>query len=186
MKGTRAFIAADISNKNAIGKLQQELSQVAGWHDYDVRPVEKQNLHFTLFFLNEIDLATIEIIKNKLSDLNFEPIKITYSGLGGFPSSNLANVIWVGVDEQGNRKLVSLAESVTLKIKDIGISPDKPYMPHITIFRVKRKRFRLEGILSRYSTKTFGADVVEKISLKKSTLTSLGPSYSDIFTVHAK
>jgi 2'-5' RNA ligase len=186
LKGIRTFIAVDISNKNVIEKLQQELSDVAGWRDHEVRPVEKQNLHFTLIFLNEVDPVIIGKIKNKLSELNFEPIKITYSSIGGFPSSNLANVIWVGVDEKGKKKLVSLAESVTSKMKDIGFRPDKPFTPHMTIFRIKRGKLRLDDVLSTYSTKTFGADIIEKICLKMSTLTPYGPSYSDIFTVYAK
>jgi RNA 2',3'-cyclic 3'-phosphodiesterase len=186
LKGTRAFIAADISNRDAIEKLQQELFQIGRWHDHDVRHVVRQNLHFTLIFLNEIDLVTIERIKDKLSELSFEPIKINYSSLGGFPASNFAKVIWVGVDEEGKRKFISLAESVTSKIKDIGIRPDKPFRPHMTIFRLKSGKLRLDEILSRYTMKTFGTDVIERISLKMSTLTPLGPTYSDMFTVHAK
>ncbi|MFL6384646.1 MAG: 2'-5' RNA ligase family protein, partial [Nitrososphaeraceae archaeon] len=63
----RTFIAVDISSKNSIKKLQQELSDVARWRDYEVRPVEEENLHFTVIFLNEVDQVTIEKIKNKLS-----------------------------------------------------------------------------------------------------------------------
>jgi 2'-5' RNA ligase len=182
----RTFIAVDISSKNSIKKLQQELSDIARWRDYEVRPVEEQNLHFTVIFLNEVDQVTIEKIKNKLSELNFEPIKITYSSIGGFPSPNLANVIWVGVDEEGKRKLVSLAESVISKMKDIGFRPDKPFIPHMTIFRIKRGKLRLDHILSTYDKKTFGDDVIEKLCLKVSTLTRYGPIYSDIFAVRAK
>jgi RNA 2',3'-cyclic 3'-phosphodiesterase len=182
----RTFIAVDISNKNVIEKLQQQLSDAAKWRAYEVRPVKKQNLHFTVIFLNEVDAVTIEKIKDKLSEINFEPIKITFSSIGGFPSSNLANVIWVGVDEEGERKLISLAESVILKMKDIGFRPDKPFTPHMTIFRIKRRKLRLDQMLSTYSAKTFGDDTIEKLCLKVSTLTRDGPSYSDIFVVHSK
>jgi RNA 2',3'-cyclic 3'-phosphodiesterase len=182
----RTFIAVDISNKNAIENLQQELSDAAGWRANEVRAVKKENLHFTVIFLNEVDPVTIEKIKNKLSEINFEPIKISFSSVGGFPSSNLANVIWVGVDEEGKRKLISLAESVTSKMKDIGFTPDKQFTPHMTIFRIKRRKLRLDQILTTYSAKTFGDDTIEKLCLKVSTITRHGPSYSNIFTVHAK
>jgi RNA 2',3'-cyclic 3'-phosphodiesterase len=182
----RTFVAVDICNRNAIEKLQQDLSNKARWQDYGVRPVEKHNLHFTIIFLSEVDEITMGKIKNKLSELYFDPIKITYTSIGGFPSSNLANLIWVGVDEDGKRKLVSLAESVTSKMKEIGFRRDKPFTPHMTIFRVKRGKLRLDKMLSIYNTMTFGEDIIQKLSLKVSTLTRSGPSYSDIFTVHAQ
>ena len=187
MKRLRAFIAADITNRGGIEKLQKELSEAAGWRAGEVRPVENQNLHFTLIFLGDIGNATVEAIKSKLSELNFESIKITYSGLGGFPSLSFANVIWIGVDQEGSRRFTSVADSVISKIKDIGISPNKPFTPHLTIFRVKKRNFWLdERLLARYIARSFGTDTIEKISLKMSTLSSLGASYSDIFTVQAK
>jgi 2'-5' RNA ligase len=186
LKGIRSFIALDIINKDAIKKLQQELSEVAAWRDDEVKPVKSENLHFTVIFLNEVDPGTIEKIKGRLSEVSFQPINITYHGLGGFPKSSLANVIWVGIDEEGKNKIMSLADSVISKMKDIGFRPDKPFAPHMTIFRAKKGKLRVKEILPTYSTKSFGDDIIEKVSLKSSSLTLHGPIYSDIFVVHAK
>jgi 2'-5' RNA ligase len=182
----RTFIAVDVSNKNAIVKLQQELTAVARWSPQQVKPVEKQNFHFTLVFLSEVSVHVIDKIKAKLSELQFEPIKITYTGLGGFPNSNFARVIWTGVDEEGRKKLISLAGMVILKMIDIGFRPDKPFSPHLTLFRVKIGKFKLGNIPSKYNGKIFGNDIIDKIHLKVSNLTTAGPIYSDIFTVYAK
>ena len=176
----------DIINKDAIKKLQKELSEVAAWRDDEVKPVKSENLHFTVIFLNEVDPGTIEKIKGRLSEVSFQPINITYHGLGGFPKSSLANVIWVGIDEEGKNKIMSLADSVISKMKDIGFRPDKPFAPHMTIFRAKKGKLRVKEILPTYSTKSFGDDIIEKVSLKSSSLTLHGPIYSDIFVVHAK
>ncbi|HZA06654.1 MAG TPA: RNA 2',3'-cyclic phosphodiesterase [Nitrososphaeraceae archaeon] len=185
MNRVRAFIAVDVSNKNGIENLQQELLQSIKWSPREVKPVEKQNFHFTLIFLGTVDLDTIDKIKAKLLELQFKPIKVTYSCLGGFPRSDFARVIWIGVDEEGGKDLVSLAELVISKMAEIGFK-SKPFTPHLTIFRIKSKNLRLNTIISKYNHKTFGSDVISKIHLKKSDLTPAGPVYHDIFTVYAK
>ena len=186
MKQIRSFIALEINNKKAVEKLQLELSEVPYLRDHEVKAVKRENLHFTVIFLDELDLPNIEKIKNKLSELDFQPIKITYRGLGAFPNPNFANVIWLGIEEEGKSKIISLADSVISKLKEIGFKPDKPFTPHMTIFRVKKERLRVNEILSKYSTKSPGDDVIQKLSLKSSSLTPQGPVYSDIFVVHAK
>lgn len=185
MNRVRAFIAVDVSNKNGIENLQQELLRSIKWSPREVKPVEKQNFHFTLIFLSTVDLDTIDKIKAKLLELQFKPIKVIYSGLGGFPSSDFARVIWIGVDEKGGKDLVSLAELVISKMAEIGFK-SKPFTPHLTIFRIKNKNLKLNTIISKYNHKTFGSDVISKIHLKKSDLTPAGPVYHDIFTVYAK
>ncbi len=186
LKQLRSFIALEINNKNAIEKLQLELSEVAYFRDQTVKPVKKENLHFTVIFLNKLDQSNIEKIKNKLSELTFQPVKIRYSGLGAFPNPSLANVIWVGIEEEGKSKIISLADSVISKLTEIGFRPDKPFTPHLTIFRAKKERLRVKEILSKYSTKSLGNDVIQKLSLKSSSLTPQGPVYSDIFVVDSK
>ena len=186
MKQIRSFIALEINNKEAIEKLQLELSQVAYLRYHEAKPVKRENLHFTVIFLHELDLPNIEKIKNKLSELAFQPIKITYSGLGAFPNPNFANVIWVGIEEEGKGKIIGVADSVISKLKEIGFKPDKPFTPHMTIFRAKKERLRVNEILSKYGTKSHGDDFIQKLSLKSSRLTPQGPVYSDIFVVHAK
>ena len=186
MKGIRSFIALEINNKQALEKLQLELSEVPYLRYHEAKPVKSENLHFTVIFLDELDLPTIEKIKNQLSELTFQPIKITYRGLGAFPNPNFANVIWVGIEEEGKNKIISLADSVISKLKEIGFRPDKPFTPHMTIFRAKKGKLSVNKILSNYSTKCLGDDVIQKLSLKSSSLTPQGPVYSDIFVVHAK
>jgi RNA 2',3'-cyclic 3'-phosphodiesterase len=186
LKRIRSFIALEINNKGALEKLQLELSEVPYLRHHEAKPVKRENLHFTVIFLDELDLPTIEKIKNQLSELTFQPIKITYRGLGAFPNPNFANVIWVGIEEEGKNKIISLADSVVSKLKEIGFKPDKPFTPHMTIFRAKKERLRVNEVLSKFGTKSLGDDVIRKLSLKSSNLTPQGPIYSDIFVVHAE
>ena len=181
----RTFIAVDVSNRNGIENLQKELIENTRWSSQEVKPVEKQNFHFTLVFLGTVNLDAIDKIKSKLLELQFKPVNVTYTGLGGFPSSNFARVVWIGVDEEGRKGLDSLAELVISKMAEIGFL-SKSFAPHMTIFRIKRGNLKLDNILSKYNDETFGSDVINKVHLKRSELTPAGPIYSDIFTVYAK
>ena len=186
LNNIRAFIALDVSNTIGIEKLQQELANDAGWGRHEASPVKSHNLHFTLIFLGDIDLDSISEIKSNLSKLQFEPIKITFTGIGGFPNSNFVRVVWVGVDAEGCKKLASLAEQVVTKMSELGFRQDKPFSPHLTIFRLKGRNLKLETeLLFKYGKKDFGSYVGDKIHLKRSDLTPSGPIYSNIFTVNS-
>jgi 2'-5' RNA ligase len=177
----RLFVAADVSSKAGIIKLQQEIAASERWSPAEVRPVEKQNLHFTLMFIGEAMGAT-EKIKSKLSELRFEPFRVTYSGIGGHPDQNSADKIWVGVDEEGAAQLSALAARVAEKLKEVDLEPDKPFIPHVPIFHARAGRIEMGKSFAKYRGKAFGSDLIDKIHLKKSEAAGMGPAYSKIFT----
>jgi RNA 2',3'-cyclic 3'-phosphodiesterase len=186
LNNIRAFIALDVSNTIGIEKLQEELAYDAGWGRKEASPVKSHNLHFTLIFLGDIRLDSISKIKNKLSELQFEAIRITFTGIGGFPNSNFVRVVWVGVDPEGCKKLARLSEQVVTKMSELGFRQDKPFSPHLTIFRLKGLNLKLgTELLYKYGKKDFGWYVGDKIHLKRSDLTPSGPIYSNIFTVNS-
>jgi RNA 2',3'-cyclic 3'-phosphodiesterase len=186
LNNIRAFIALDVSNTIGIEKLQQELAHDAGWGRHDASPVKSHNLHFTLIFLGDISLDSVSKIKTKLSELQFEPIRMTFTGIGGFPNANFLRVVWVGVDADGCKMLASLAVQVVTKMSELGFRPDKAFSPHLTIFRVRGRNLKLgTELLYKYGKKDFGSYVGDKIHLKRSDLTPSGPIYSNIFTVNS-
>ena len=180
----RAFVAVDVST-DAIAKLQSEILSTAGWNYREVKPIEHENIHFTLIFLGEIADHDIERIKDKLTGLQFEPFTLIYKGIGAFPSSAAARVVWVGVDAQGGQKLVALAQDVIIKMSELGYRVDKPFSPHMTIFRAKSRLLRLSEISAKYDGKIFGSDLIDTVHLKKSDLRQSGPIYSNIHTIYA-
>lgn len=180
----RAFIAVDAPSA-ALSRLQQEIMSTAGWKARDVKPVEAQNFHFTMIFLGEIDEHQAETVKEMLSGVTFEPFSITYRGVGAFPKPDFARVIWVGVDPAGGQKLVALADKIASLMAQIGFKQDKPFSPHLTLFRVKNNTVRLGSIADKYKDVDFGSDLIDKVHLKKSDLSPSGPTYSNIYTVRA-
>ena len=179
----RAFVAVDTTS-GALAALQSELASSQGWNPRDVRPVEERNFHFTLIFLGEVGEQQVEKIREKLAAVRFSPFTITYSGVGAFPSPRNARVVWVGVDDEGAGKLVKLAEQVASKMSDLGFHPDKPFSPHLTLFRAKNRHVLIST--EKYTGKVFGTDRVNKIQLKKSDLGPAGPTYSNVHTINAE
>lgn len=181
----RLFVAADVSSKAGIVKLQQEMAETvldAG----EARAIERQNFHFVLFFLGEKEAGMVGRITAKLAELRFEPIRLAYAGVGGFPDPAAASAIWVGVDDEGARRLQDLAAKVAAKMKEIGMEPDKPFVPHVTIFQARAQQLEVGRSLAKYRGKTFGSDLIDRIRLRKSNPGPSGQLYSDIFTVDAR
>lgn len=181
----RAFIAVDVSNV-AIVKLQKDILSAAGWTSRDIKPVEPHNFHFTLIFLGQISDQDVDRIKEKLAGFSFEPFTITYSGIGAFPKSTSARVVWVGVDSEGAQKLTGLANDVVATMSELGFRIDKPFSAHLTLLRSKFRPVDAGYISSKYQRQGFGSDQIDKVHLKKSELTPAGPKYSNVYTVEAK
>lgn len=178
----RAFVAVDCKSAE-ISKLQQDMMSSSGWSTREVKAVEPANFHFTLIFLGEISDVQAQQVKDKLAEIKFEPFSVTYTGAGAFPNNNNARVVWVGVNVEAAKKLQALAGQVIEKTASIGFRPDKPFSPHLTLFRAKNRHVRLDA--AKYAGRTFGADTIDKLHLKKSDLSPSGPTYSNIYTVSA-
>ncbi|HVX02627.1 MAG TPA: RNA 2',3'-cyclic phosphodiesterase [Nitrososphaera sp.] len=178
----RAFVAVDAPG-NQLAGLQQEIVLSSGWSQREVKPVEPGNFHFTLIFLGEITGQQAEKVSEKLAGVKFEPFTITYTGVGAFPRSSNARVVWVGLDLEGSAKLQALAGQVVAKMAEAGFVPDKQFSPHLTIFRAKNRHVAID--VAKYAGRTFGTGTVNSVHLKKSDLAPSGPTYSNIYTVSA-
>ena len=177
----RAFVAVEISNKeviNSITKFQSEINIIA-------KPVEPQNLHFTLQFLGEISEEISQKIKQALKTIKFSTFKISFKGIGAFPKMKFPRVIWIGTDDVGGNALIDLAKKVENVLSPLGFTSDKPFKSHITIFRIKKKIGDISKELEKFETFEFGSQEISNIKLKQSVLTSQGPQYSDLEEIKA-
>ena len=166
--------------------MQNRLLMEEEWNTQQFKPVEKQNLHFSIIFLEEITPEAIRIVMSRLSGLRFQPFRIVYKGLGVFPSATYPRILWMGTDLEGGKKLTDLSQKVVSSIKDVGFTPDKPFIPHVTLFRLKDGKLRAENMLTKYYDTSFGSDLIDRIHLKRSQLTQTGPIYSSILTIYGK
>ncbi|HET9806199.1 MAG TPA: RNA 2',3'-cyclic phosphodiesterase [Nitrososphaeraceae archaeon] len=184
----RTFIAVDCDNKEKISNLQQNILESFPNFNNMLRPVNIENLHFTLFFFGDIENKQLELITNKMNEIVFEKFEINYRKIGAFPSYKYPKVIWIGVDDKSESELNSLFELVKFKMEQIGFKPDKRFKPHLTIFRIKRPIANIEQYLNKYNNDISidFSEMIDKIHIKKSELFSSGPVYSNILTIFAK
>jgi 2'-5' RNA ligase len=170
----------------SIARLQNEIASRAGWSHKDVKPVEPQNFHFTLIFLGEITESDSSRVESKLSELRFKPIEISYFGVGAFPREEAARVVWVGVDREGSQRLSELASKIVSLLAELGFKPDKPFTPHLTIFRARSGRHISVVGMTEMHSGLIAKDRIDKVHLKKSELMPSGPVYSNVYTVEAE
>jgi len=178
----RAFVAVEIQDDtilDAIAKIQSEFKIKA-------TAVNKKNMHFTLLFLGEVSEETISSIKEALGTISFKKFEVEFTHVGAFPNSRSPRVIWIGVDDKSSRQLVDLALQVEKKLAPLGFRPDKPFRPHLTIFRVKNRIDDISGTIERFKKVDLGKYTMTELKLKQSVLTPSGPVYSDLQVVLAQ
>lgn len=181
MELIRSFIAFDIEDENVVrelSKVQSALLECGA----DIKPVEAENIHVTIRFLGGIPSVMIERIYNEMNKITFSPFDIEIKGLGAFPNIRHINVIWAGIG-RGVNELRSIYYQLEPNLQKLGLRPDdKGFSPHITIARVKsgRRREELAQIIRKYEDYKFGIIKAKCLRLKKSVLTSRGPTYSTL------
>lgn len=178
----RTFIALDLEDgvtKKRIVEVQREILGLG----VDAKPVEPQNLHFTLKFLGEIEEGRVSKVIEGVSKVKFEPIRVKFVGLGAFPSLSHINVVWVGVDREAEAAMKRLWEDVERVLEGYGFPRDRKFEPHMTIMRVKSglHRQELASAIKRYEGTEFGEEVLSRLKVKKSVLTKDGPIYYDLY-----
>jgi 2'-5' RNA ligase len=145
--------------------------------------VEPQNFHMTFQFIGDVQQEKLVDLLKSLQEVaqRAKPIRVKYKGLGVFPNLDRARVLWIGVAE-GHRQLIDLAKTVVRSNRQVGIKDEgKPFHPHVTICRIKEfdKRY-LKDLLKKHENTFFGEDLVDRVALIKSSLTSIGPIYTVI------
>ncbi|MGB9727582.1 MAG: RNA 2',3'-cyclic phosphodiesterase [Nitrososphaeria archaeon] len=186
MSMIRTFIALDLEDgptKERILEVQKEILRLG----VEAKPVEPENLHFTIKFLGEIDESRVQKVIEGISRVKFEPIKVKFIGLGAFPSLTHINVVWVGVDEKAGKAMIRLWEDIERELEKNGFPRERKFEPHMTIMRIKSglHKQELASAIKKYEGTEFGEETFSKIKVKKSVLTKDGPIYYDLYA-HSK
>lgn len=178
----RTFVAAEINNEEVLSSIKKFQSEF----DIKAKPVAVNNIHFTLLFLGEISEQKSAEVQDALNSIQFEEFDVQFQGIGAFPKPSFPRVIWVGTDEIGGEKLKKLALQVESALSLLGFHSDKPFRPHVTIFRIKNKIGNISDKLKTYNKIKFGSQKISEIKFKQSVLTPDGPNYSDLQVIKAK
>ena len=183
---TRVFVSAEINNKEGVAAAQEEFLIHVDTDSSKLKKVEKQNLHFTLTYIGDVDETLLERIKINFSEIKFTSFEFNYGNIGGFPNSNRARIVWLGVDKDGHKNISKLWQVVSEKLANFAKKDNDPFIPHITLFRLRNGSINLDTLISNHTFATGISDRIDHLTVKQSTLTPLGPRYTDIITMTSK
>lgn len=139
-------------------------------------PSRKENLHLTLAFIGETQ--NFEKAKMALSDIEFAPFEITFSGIGKF-ARDTGDIYWVGLNKKtGFSQLSDLASDVACRLRNAGFEIEKrKFSPHITLARQVIINGEPDIKMLPHSVK------VDRVSLMKSERIQGKLTYTEIFAV---
>lgn len=163
----RIFIALSLPKavKEEIKKIQEKLPEFIG------KNTEFENLHLTVKFLGDVNNKQLEMILEKLKEIDLKKFPVEINGLGVFTESYI-RIIWLHLNgaEELQRQIDKKLEAFFEK--------ENRFMSHVTIARVKhilnKPVFLKELNKISFNKINF---VVDKFYLMESILSSDGSEY---------
>ena len=105
----------------------------------DVRWARPETSHLTLQFLGKVDRERmLDLVPALGAEVATHRIgKLALQGVGAFPSSRRARVLWLGVTG-GGAPLSDLADALRRVTEPLGVpSESRSFTPHVTLGRVR-------------------------------------------------
>lgn len=162
----------------------ERLSRVRREHG-GVKWVREDLLHVTLMFLGEVAPRVPSELELRLKPLlaGIPPFRLGLGGMGVFPSASSPRVLWVGLEGDGGsmERLKALAEAVEEASRGVLIARGEPFVPHMTLGRVRRGETVGAGLMDALEGVRFrpgeGDFLVDQVVVMESRLGPGGPSY---------
>lgn len=178
----RCFISYDIPEdiRDVVEELKGKIRYIKG------KGVERENLHITVGFLTkkgipDLNERDVKNVKKILDSLEIKAFELHLKGLELIPTEKFFRVIAIGCEE-GKEKFIEMQKEVEKMLRKINIE-SKWHPPHLTVYRVKvvLDRNLFMRVYESIKDIDLGNVLVDRIILKKSTLTPKGPIYEDLF-----
>ncbi len=188
----RSFVAVGLPGEiqqaiaSATATLQQLLPKPL------VRWVRQENVHLTLKFLGDVSPANLDLLAEalKLEFSQHEPFELSAGGIGAFPNSRKARVLWVGLSAPSD--LTALQHCVEGVANRLGFpSEERPFSAHLTIGRVGQGAspsdlLKIRSALEGCKIGSLGSMRVEAIQIYKSDLNPDGSVYTPLYKIPLK
>jgi 2'-5' RNA ligase len=182
MGRTRTFVAVETTAE--IRRRAMEFVSRLAEAAQDVKWTSPENLHWTLYFLGDVDDLEIPAVCNAVATaaLECEPFDLAAFGAGAFPSADRPRTLWIGAGE-GAQGLVELQRSLQRRLKKLGYrGEERRFVPHITLGRAGRhgRPRSLANELSAFADFDAGSMLVDEAVVFASRLTLEGPLYEPL------
>jgi 2'-5' RNA ligase len=141
-RSVRAFVALRPSEAQRTA-IADGVRRLRGDHPElarQLRFVQTDQLHLTLAFLATLPAGDVEELLDaaRRAGTASAPFAWRLRGLGGFPRSDRARVVWLGVDV-GRDDVLTLGTVLQAELIRAGLPiEDRPFHPHLTLARVRR------------------------------------------------
>ncbi|MFC1685777.1 RNA 2',3'-cyclic phosphodiesterase [Nanoarchaeota archaeon] len=176
----RCFISIDLPKELQLelARVQKEIEDI----DVKMNLVDTDKIHLTMKFLGELNDLQVENVVKVLKELRFNKFKAKLERIGVFPNASFIRVVWLGVKPR--EEFVKIHDKIDHELHQIRFKKDQIFENHATLSRVKWLKDK-----TKYFEKLHKIEVkpleftVDKIHLKKSTLTESGPIYEDLFVL---
>lgn len=130
------------------------------------RPVPASRLHSTLVFLGTLGPAELQAVRSVAADISWSAASLTLDRIGYWQRSR---IVWAG-SRDGSAALSALAEQLRDRLRRLGFRvEDRPYLPHVTLYRNARRRPRWRRRVIEWR--------IEEFCLVQSRRTSDGSQY---------
>jgi 2'-5' RNA ligase len=97
------------------------------------------NLHLTIRFIGQADLAAVEGIADRLSATSLPAFDVALGDLGTFRRGRLVRVVWQGL-ASGSEAVAALARQVDAECAAGGFPSEKrPFQAHLTLARARAR-----------------------------------------------
>ncbi len=152
-QAARSFVAVELPQEVTalLGEIQRQLAGNLGASSEALRFTRPEGIHLTLQFLGDVPMQGIAQVEAALRQaaVGHAPFRLEVGGLGAFPHARRPRVVWVGLAGDTEAAL-ALAASVRERLEPLGLRPDKPFSPHLTLARVRREAGAADlAVLSR-------------------------------------
>jgi 2'-5' RNA ligase len=179
MKNTvRTFIAIETSA--AVRQRAAELIGIFTATGAKVSWVQRQNLHLTLKFLDEVPLNSIPKVCTAVqaAAVTIAPFELEICGAGAFPNARRPRTLWLGTG-QGSEALSELHAALEKALRPIGFPKEHHrFAAHLTIGRVRGSTPDDLGLLiTKHAGFSAGQFPVAELAVFSSQLTPQGPIY---------
>lgn len=184
----RTFIAIEIPEE--IKKQMAEAQRRLKGAGVDASWTRSEGVHLTLKFLGEIPESKVSEIMSALTGAasGSGRFRLEVAGVGAFPNSGNARVVWVGVSGD-IEKLTGLQAGVEDAMARLGMKcEERKFTPHLTLGRIKyiRSKESWLGALEELKDIKFPGFDVTSVSLMKSELRPSGAAYTEMGRVELR
>lgn len=161
----RVFSAVDIEDE----KLLDRLEEIRETLNLGFNPVEREKMHITLEFFEDINEDEIELVKQAIDNIELDSFTANVKDVGVFPSEDYIRVVWAGVESDKFQELYTQVSD-----HEVESDNDHEFTPHITLMRVRspsrEQKKKLKRTIREFDNHEFGKLEVNEVKLFESYL----------------